>query len=58
MELSEEAILEFQEIYKEVYKREVSYEKAKELAENFMGFCMLIFRPTPSQVREKNLEKN
>ena len=40
--LSEEAILEFKEIYKRVYKVEITYIEAKEMAHKLISFYIAL----------------
>jgi len=46
MSLSDKAIKEFQEIYKESIGKEISFEQAKVKAENLLKLIMLITETT------------
>ncbi|MCM8787536.1 MAG: hypothetical protein NC935_05725 [Candidatus Omnitrophica bacterium] len=43
--LSEQAILEFQQLYKKKFGEEIVFNKAKEEAIKFLQFFKLIFKP-------------
>lgn len=50
--LSQQAISEYQEIYKKHFGKELSFDEAKIEAEKFLRFFKLILK-----VKEKNYEK-
>lgn len=50
MQLSNEAIQEFKQIYKEEYGEEISDDEANKLGVNFLNFCRIIFRPLPDNI--------
>ncbi len=59
MKLPEEAIKEFQEIYKKEYGKEISYEEAAESARNLMGFMELAYdQAKEDYFRKKKLEES
>lgn len=48
--LSNEAIREYQSIYLKEFKKEISFEEAKLQAENFINLIKLISKPIEDQV--------
>ncbi len=55
--LSKKAIQEYQQIYKEVHGKELSYQKAVEGATKLLRLVKLIYHPLPKNWLEQ-LEKN
>lgn len=44
MAISEKAVEEFQEIFKEVYGKEISKEKAREYGQNLFRFVKAVYK--------------
>lgn len=55
--LSREAILEYQQIYKEIYGKEISFEKASEGGEKLLRLFKLIYIPIPKGWIKRKYEK-
>lgn len=49
MEIPEQAISEFQQLYSAYFGIELSFEEAKERAEDFLGYFRLIITPDKEQ---------
>lgn len=47
MKLSDEAIQEFSQIFKQEFNEDLPFDRARELAESFMGVILLVLRPLP-----------
>lgn len=52
--LPKEAILEFQALYKKVYRKEISYEQALEKGTNLIRLFQLIYKPIPKNWIKQN----
>lgn len=48
MQLSKQAIEKFKAIYKKEFIKDISDEKANELATNFLNLFKIIYRPIPN----------
>ncbi len=51
--LSRDAIVEYQEIYKKVYGKDISYEQALEQGTKLLRLFEIIYHPVPKEWREK-----
>ena len=51
--LPKEAVVEYQEIYKKVYGKEISYERALEQGTKLIRLFEIIYHPIPKEWREK-----
>jgi hypothetical protein len=55
MEISEEALKEFIEIYEEEFGEDITDREAREIAQRLIGLLLLIYRPIP---KEKESDEN
>lgn len=53
MNLSRNAVSEFQAIYKSLYGSEIAYEQAENMGLNLLRFFRLIYRQVPKTDKEK-----
>jgi len=54
--LSQQAVFEFQQIYKKNFGLEISFDEANEKARKFLELFKIVFKPL--SIPEKNYEKN
>jgi len=52
--LSKEAIIEYQQVYKKVYKSEISYKQALEEGTKLIRLMQLVYHSLPKDWKSKN----
>ena len=55
MDISKELLEEFKKLYKEEFGEDLSDDKALEIAQRLLGFCLIVCQPLPK--RSKPEEK-
>ncbi len=53
MQLNQEDVDEFKEIYKEEFGKEISNQRALELAQNLLNLFRAIYKPIPFEKKEE-----
>jgi hypothetical protein len=56
--ISREAVLEYREIYKKVYGKEISYNEGLEQGTRLLRLFRIIYRPIPKAWINKSNNKN
>lgn len=55
MSLSQQAVLDYQQIYKKVHGKDISYEEALNQGLKLLRLFQLIYRPIPKQDRNGHM---
>jgi hypothetical protein len=58
MEITEEQLEEFKELYKEEFGIKLSDKDAREIAQRLLGFCLLLCRALPKEGGPENQNQN